>query len=180
MDNVKTVYVKVLEGSRGILQFYDKDNKIHETEAFIGINGVTKEKVEGDGKTPIGTFDLGITFGTHKFLNSINRKYIQINNNLYWVDDIKSKYYNQLVDITKVNKDWNSAEHLIEYSREYEYAVEIKVNPENVPGKGSAIFMHCSVGKPTAGCVAIDREKLLELLKCVQENGLICIEKFEK
>ena len=49
-----------------------------------------------------------------------------------------------------------------------------------MPGKGSAIFMHCSVGKPTAGCVAIDREKLLELLKCVQENGLICIEKFEK
>ena len=46
MNNGKTVYVKVLEGSRGILQFYDKDNKIHETEAFIGINGVTKEKVE--------------------------------------------------------------------------------------------------------------------------------------
>ena len=64
-----------------------------------------------------------------------NIKYIEINKNLYWVDDIYSKYYNQLVDITKVKKDWSSAEHLIEYPKQYEYAIEIKANSNNLPGK---------------------------------------------
>ena len=47
---------------------------------------------------------------------------------MYWIDDSKSKYYNKLVDITKTKKDWNSAEHLIDYPIEYEYLVEIKTN----------------------------------------------------
>lgn len=49
---------------------------------------------------------------------------------MHWVDDINSKFYNQLIDITKVKKDWNSSEHLIEYPKQYEYAIEIKTNPK--------------------------------------------------
>lgn len=124
--------------SKAILTFYDKSNKIFYTEAFIGKNGITANKVEGDGKTPEGIFKIGLIFGTHSKedieLNK-NIKYIKINKNLYWVDDIYSKYYNKLVDITKVNKDWTTAEHLIEYPRQYEYAIEIKTNSKNIPGK---------------------------------------------
>lgn len=124
--------------SKAILTFYDKTKKIFETEAFIGKNGITANKVEGDGKTPEGIFELGLVFGMHSRkeikLND-NIKYIEINKNLYWVDDIYSKYYNQLVDITKVKKDWSSAEHLIEYPKQYEYAIEIKANSNNLPGK---------------------------------------------
>ena len=36
-----------------------------ETFAFIGKNGVTKRKKEGDGKTPLGMFNFGIILGTH-------------------------------------------------------------------------------------------------------------------
>ena len=54
--------------------------------------------------------------------------------------------------------------------------MEIKTNPENIPGNGSAIFLHCSVQKPTAGCVAIEKEKMLEILKNIKENALISIE----
>lgn len=120
------------------LTFYEGKTKIFETQAFIGRNGMTKHKIEGDGKTPEGKYKLGIAFGMHdrsclKLKTDI--KYIQINENLYWVDDIKSKYYNQMVDITKVKKDWNSAEHLIEYKNQYEYAIEIKTNSKNIPGK---------------------------------------------
>ena len=107
-------------------------------EVFIGRNGVTNYKKEGDGKTPKGIFELGIVFGTHdrKDINlSNNIMYIKITDKLYWVDDINSKYYNQIIDITKVNKDWDSAEHLIQYYKEYEYAVEIKTNPKNIKGK---------------------------------------------
>ena len=92
------------------------------------------------------------------------------------MDDVSSKYYNQLVDEKNVSKDWKSAEHLSDYQKQYEYAIEIKTNPENVPGNGSAIFLHCSVQKPTSGCVAIEKEKMLEILKNLKENALINIE----
>lgn len=76
----------------------------------------------------------------------------------------------------RYQKTGKSAEHLSDYPRQYEYAIEIKTNQENVPGNGSAIFLHCSVKKSTAGCVAIEREKMLEILKNLKENTLISIE----
>lgn len=108
-----------------------------ETNAYIGKNGITSQKQEGDGKTPIGEFELGITMGTHKSQEISNKKieYKQITNNMYWVDDSKSKYYNQLVDISQTQKDWESSEHLIDYKVQYEYLIEIKTNPQNIPQK---------------------------------------------
>lgn len=173
---MQLIKVKVVEGSKGILEFIDDDKKIFEIEAFLGRNGVTINKKEGDLKTPIGTFNLGIVFGMHDIQKELKIPYIQINKDLYWVDDVNSRYYNQLVDIQKISKDWKSAEHLSDYPRQYEYAMEIKTNPENVPGNGSAIFLHCSVQTPTAGCVAIEKEKMLEILKNLKENALISIE----
>lgn len=109
-----------------------------ETNAYIGKNGMTKDKREGDGKTPVGEFELGLILGTHKHEKNINGlEYIQIIEDMYWVDDIKSKYYNMLVNIKNVEKDWDSAEHLIEYPVQYEYLLEIKTNPKNISGKGS-------------------------------------------
>lgn len=109
-----------------------------ETNAYIGKNGMTKDKREGDGKTPVGEFELGLILGTHKHEKNINGlEYIQIIEDMYWVDDIKSKYYNKLVNIKNIEKDWDSAEHLIEYSVQYEYLLEIKTNPKNIKGKGS-------------------------------------------
>ena len=129
---------KIHQTNKATLTFYDKSQKIFEADAFIGKNGITANKVEGDGKTPEGIYELGLVFGTHDKKDiklKQNIKYIKINKNLYWVDDIYSKYYNQLVDTTKVNKDWSSAEHLIEYPEQYEYAIEIKTNSKNIPGK---------------------------------------------
>ena len=142
---------------------------------YIGKNGLTNNKKEGDYKTPIGVFNLGIAFGINK--NEINNtfEYIEINNNLYWVDDPKSIYYNKLVDIEKVKKDWNSAEHLIDYPKAYEYAIEIKTNPENIKGNGSAIFLHIKDKNYTAGCISLSKENLLKLLKIINRNTKIDI-----
>ena len=146
-------------------------------EAYIGKNGTTKEKEEGDLKTPIGEFKLGIILGTHPVeeVNS-NLNYRQITEDMYWIDDSKSKYYNQLVDISKVEKDWNSAEHLIDYPIQYEYLVEIKTNPNNVSGMGSAIFLHCSNNKATEGCVAINRNAMKKIIENIDKNTKIEIQ----
>lgn len=145
--------------------------------AYLGELGTTSLKQEGDKKTPIGLFGLGICFGTHK-KEEINKKlkYIELNSNLYWVDDISSKFYNQLVDITNIPKDWNSAEHLIDFKKQYEYAIEILANPENLPNRGSAIFLHCETGKPTLGCISIKKEEIVHLLDIIDEKTKILIQ----
>lgn len=172
--NQKIVIDKI-NGSKARFTLYENSTIKLETEAFIGKNGITKDKKEGDGKTPIGEYELGISFGIHDEKEILLEDYVKINENLYWVDDAKSKYYNQLVNITKVKKDWKSAEHLIQYPKQYEYAIEIKTNPDNIPGKGSAIFLHCSVGAPTAGCIAIKTEKMKKIFKCIKEGTAINI-----
>lgn len=172
--NNQIIKVNNVNGSKATLDFFENNVKLFTTKAFIGKNGITNDKKEGDGKTPIGKYNLGLAFGTHNKVKFSN--YIKINENLHWIDDIDSKFYNQLVDITKVKKDWNSSEHLIQYSKQYEYTIEIKTNPKNIPGKGSAIFLHCSVDRPTAGCVAIDRKYMKMLMQKLENNAVICIE----
>ena len=54
---MQLIKVKVVEESKGILEYFDDDKKIFETEAFLGRNGVTTNKKEGDLKTPIGSFN---------------------------------------------------------------------------------------------------------------------------
>lgn len=165
-----------------IYVFYQKENKAIlkfpkcgiEADAYIGKNGVISDRNEGDGKTPLGEFTLGVILGTHsKVENKLN--YMKITKNMYWVDDSKSKYYNQLVDILEVEKDWDSAEHLIDYPIQYEYLIEINTNPENIKGKGSAIFLHCTNHKPTAGCVAVDREVMRKIVENIDEQTKIVI-----
>lgn len=173
IDNKIQVLVK--ENNKTILKF----PKLNiETTAYIGRNGVTNNKKEGDGKTPLGSFELGIALGTHPSIINTKLKYKQITKDMYWVDNPKSKYYNQLVDISKTPKDWNSAEHLIYYPIEYEYLIEIKTNPNNIPGKGSAIFLHCSNNKPTAGCIAIEKEIMKQIIENIDEETKIEIRSY--
>ena len=95
----QVIKVTNINGSEAILDFFENNIKVFSTKAFIGKNGITNDKREGDGKTPVGKYNLGIAFGTHDEVKFSN--YIKTNENLHWVDDVNSKLYNQLVDITK-------------------------------------------------------------------------------
>lgn len=173
-DNI--IYVDIKDDNLAILKYPEIDIEVN---AFIGENGSTLKKHEGDNKTPLGVFELGIILGTHD-KNEINTKleYQQITKDMYWVDDINSKYYNTLVNINETECDWNSAEHLIEFPIQYEYIIEIKNNPENIPGKGSAIFLHCSNSISTHGCVAIDNMTMKKLIEGIDEETKIEIRRF--
>lgn len=153
---------------------------IMETDGFIGKNGLGKE-FEGDLKTPVGEFELGLAFGVNEVVNT-ELEYYKLNENMYWVCDSNSKYYNEFVDCTKVEKDWNykECEHLIDENIAYEYAIEIKYNKEKSKGKGSAIFLHCIKNGPTAGCVSISKEKMKFLLENVRKDTRIRIVSVER
>ncbi len=169
--NDNTIYVDIKDVNLAILKYPKKNIEVN---AFIGENGSTLKKHEGDNKTPLGTFKLGLILGTHN-PGEINTKlkYIQITKDMYWIDDINSKYYNTLVNINDTKCDWNSAEHLIEFPVQYEYIIEIKNNPENIPGKGSAIFLHCSNMISTHGCVAIDSLTMKKIIESINEETKI-------
>ena len=175
MNSANKIYVNINKDNMAILKFPDYNI---ETTAYIGKNGATFNKKEGDQKTPLGEFNLGVVIGTHssnEITKKTNIKYIQINQNMYWVDDPKSKYYNKLVDLTKVQQDWNTAEHLIDYPKQYEYAIEIKTNPQNIPNNGSAIFLHCICKKYTAGCIAIQKNIMRKIIELINYNTKIII-----
>ena len=146
--------------------------------ARIGKKGVAKNPPEGGMATPIGTFKFGLAFGFKYFPVHKTLKYQIINKDLYWVSDTKSKYYNQLVNIKKVPSgsfDPKKSEHLIDYPTAYEFAIEIMFNPQNDPRRGSAIFLHVmSKNKGgTAGCVAVERNVMMKLLKYINKDTVI-------
>lgn len=171
------IYVIINKDNKAILKFLKCDI---ETKAYIGRNGATIKKREGDGKTPLGEFEFGIILSKHPEIRNKNGiKCVQINKNMYWVDNPNSRYYNKLVNILEVDKDWNSAEHLIDYPIQYEYLIEIKTNPSNIKGKGSAIFLHCTNNLATAGCVAIEKESMKKIIENLDNNTKIEIYKNE-
>lgn len=131
-------------------------------QGHTGRNGVTSSKVEGDKSTPAGLYTLTQAFGVEADPGSL-LPYRRVTQDSYWVDDPDSVCYNQWVEGTE-DKNWNSAEHLADYAGQYAYAVVVDYNMfPPVAGKGSAIFLHCG-NRATAGCVAVPRSDMLELL----------------
>ncbi len=165
-------------GSTGTLTLYNKNgnhfDKVLSTSCYVGRNGITSNKSEGDGKTPAGVYTLGQAFGVASDPGS-TRSYLKVNSNYYWVDDSTSKYYNQLVDVSKVSKDWSSAEHLIDYTSAYRYAIAVDYNTACTPYKGSAIFLHCSTGGSTSGCVAVSESYMIQILQSLKSDTRIYI-----
>ena len=166
-------------GSSGTLSYHTKDSSGIWTEEFeisadVGKNGITSSKKEGDGKTPSGCYDFIVAFGIEDNPGSI-MEYRKVTNNSYWVDDGNSPYYNQWVDAS-VTEGSFSSEHLIDHNPSYLYALNIGYNTNCVPGLGSAIFLHCKSGSgKTAGCVAIDKDYMKELITKVDAQTKIII-----
>lgn len=141
--------------------------------AYLGRNGVTQNKTEGDGCTPLGFYKIGSAFYKEQRPET-KLKTFQINEESYWVDDSKSVFYNQYVEGTE-QKDWESAERMIEYNG-YKYGFVVDYNPTCEPGKGSAIFFHVGYN-PTAGCIATNEATILKYLSVLdpQKNPYVVI-----
>jgi len=83
-----------------------------------------------------------------------------------------------MVNTSQVQKDWNSAEHLIGVMPQYRYSLALNYNTEErIPGKGSAIFLHgLHTWKTwTEGCIAIPEEYVKLLVQQLGENARIVI-----
>lgn len=178
------IIVVSVDGTDAVLSMYIKDDsnnweEILQTEAYIGKRGIGKVR-EGDNKTPVGKFTFTKAFGVLKDPGTA-LDYVQVDESHYWVDDVSSTYYNQLVSTNEVEKDWESAEHLCEYGVLYNYVLAINYNEDCVPGVGSAVFLHCTSerAKPTAGCVAIPEAHMKEILQKIEKDCVLIIDTAE-
>lgn len=140
------------------------------------------KKMEGDKCTPIGKFIIkSIFFRRDKKLNILIRKSIKskifyIHENYGWCDDIDSKKYNQLVNLT--SKFNFSHEKLFRYDDVYDIILELNYNQKpTIRNKGSAIFIHCSFNdlRNTNGCVAIKKNNLKFIINNLQKINYIYI-----
>lgn len=173
------VIVKGQGGSSATVEFHKKSSngvwtEVFSTSGYVGQNGITYNKREGDRKTPAGVYGFGTGFGVAQNPGA-NISYRVINNDDCWVDDSNSSHYNTWCSMRAPDKDWNSAEHMINFTDAYRYGIVIEYNTyDRVPGKGSGIFLHCKTS-PTPGCVAIDSNYMVTLLQQINSNALIVI-----
>ena len=140
----------------------------------IGKKGLTKKKIEGDKKTPIGTFSLGnLYYRADRNLKPLTKlKCIKLKKLMGWCDDIKSKKrYNKMININR------KLRHEKLYRKDYKYDLMIPINyntQKTKLGKGSAIFLHLTKNyKPTAGCIALKKKDFLIILRLINKKTKI-------
>ena len=151
--------------------------KVNEFEfkCCVGKNGFSKEKIEGDYKTPKGTFELEKLYyrGDRLIKPFTKLKCLKINKSMGWCNDIKDNInYNKLVDTKKKTK----FEKLYRKDFKYDLIIPIKYNWQGKLGQGSCIFLHLTKNyKPTAGCIALSKKDFLIMLKLINTKTKIKI-----
>lgn len=128
-------------------------------------------KSEGDGKSPAGVFALGRAFGTAEALPSDARgfPYLQTRASTYCVEDVRSNFYNQIIDARDVTRtSWEKWSELRRRDGLFDWGVIVRQNdPEPQRGAGSCVFLHVWRGPrvPTSGCTAMARERIQVILR---------------
>ena len=140
----------------------------------IGKNGLTKNKIEGDKKTPIGSFKISHLYYRKDRIKKLQTQLhnISIKKNMGWCDDLTNKKnYNKLI---KVNRNIKH-EKLYRKDKKYDFLIPIKYNFNNIIlGKGSCIFIHLTGNYlATAGCIALKEKDFLIMLKILKRNTKI-------
>lgn len=139
----------------------------------LGRNGVTDDKKEGDGCTPVGSFPLRRAFYRADRVAKPTTV-LEINAtlpNFGWCDDTESDSYNTFVDLPFPF----SHEDLWLQSSYYDIMAVIGYNDDPVVvGAGSAIFFHVTPDyNGTAGCVAISQDDIAWVLSNINTDTLI-------
>ena len=147
-----------------------------EFQCCIGKNGFTNKKIEGDKKTPKGTFSLEKLYYRSDKLDKPQTKLkcVEIKKNMGWCNDIKDETnYNKLINTKKKLRH----EKLFRKDFKYNLIIPIQYNwNKRILGNGSCIFLLLTkTYKPTAGCIALNLKDFLIMLKLINAKTKIKI-----
>lgn len=133
----------------------------------IGRGGVSADKREGDGATPVGVHRLvGMLYRPDRMAQPVDWA-LPIRPRDLWSDDMAHEDYNLMV---RAPYD-HSHEHLRRADPLYDLVIITDWNwPRAEPGRGSAIFIHQwrRPGYPTAGCIALSPTDLREIAPLIR------------
>jgi L,D-peptidoglycan transpeptidase YkuD (ErfK/YbiS/YcfS/YnhG family) len=141
--------------------------------AHLGPTGLSAHKREGDGATPAGSYRLGATVYGIAPDPGVRLAYHRLVCGDWWDEDPGSPGYNTFRHVTCGTRPAfrGASEALWRISPQYRYFAVIEYNAHPVvPGRGSAIFLHVSTGRPTAGCVSLPESQLLRLLRWLRPS----------
>jgi len=142
----------------------------------VGKKGVTRNKKEGDKKTPKGIFKIENLYFRKDRINKpiTSLKCVEIKKNMGWCHDTSyPKKYNKLI----IRENKIKHEKLNRKDYKYDLLIPIKYNfIKPIIGLGSCIFIHITKNyKPTAGCIALKKKDFLIMLKLIKKNTKIKI-----
>ncbi len=144
------------------------------TDGRTGYGGLVPgaRRRQGSGTTPLGSYRLLSTFGTHRAEEGERLRHRRIRRGDFWVQDNASPYYNRYRNQRQGGFRWrlpssdpNSSERLTDYRRQYEYALVLDFNRDQVRHRGAGIFLHVNGRGATAGCVSAPRPFLRMLVR---------------
>ena len=142
-----------------------------------GPGGCRRDKREGDGATPIGTWRMRrVLYRPDRLPAPITALPVApLDPQDGWCDDPADALYNQPVTLPYAA----SHEKLWRDDEIYDLIVILGHNDDPpVPGAGSAIFLHIARSdySPTQGCVALAREHLLAVLRAAEPGAAVVVE----
>jgi L,D-peptidoglycan transpeptidase YkuD (ErfK/YbiS/YcfS/YnhG family) len=160
------------EPTRGILRCAGL-----EFACALGRSGVRRDKAEGDGATPVGTFEIRMLFfrADRLAVPKTDLPLHVIHTDDGWCDAPEDARYNRLVRLPYPA----STESLWRTDDVYDLVLVIGHNDNPIiPGRGSAIFVHVATPDyaPTAGCVALARDDFLRMVRGLEPGAQITIE----
>ncbi len=139
-----------------------------------GLNEIDSSKLpiktEGDGRSPAGVFKLSAAFGYQpsEEMKGLKIPYLPITKMIECIDDIKSNFYNQIVNRDDIeNIDWQSSEKMFFVEIWYEQGIIVEHNTDPINrGSGSCIFIHnwSQPNETTAGCTEMDPVNLKKII----------------
>ena len=135
--------------------------------AWVGENGTSPSKREGDRRTPTGIFGFHRTMYGIAPSPGVRYRYHRIVCGDWWVEDPASSYYNHFrhVRCGASPPFRTTSEDMSRSPTAYRHLAVIAYNSSPVvPGRGSGIFLHASTGRPTLGCVSLLMPQLLRTL----------------
>jgi L,D-peptidoglycan transpeptidase YkuD (ErfK/YbiS/YcfS/YnhG family) len=142
----------------------------------LGRAGLTINKREGDGATPVGDWIMRKVYyrADRVFRPSTSLPISTLKPCFGWCDAPQDNNYNRLVHYPYRS----SAEALWRHDLLYDIVVVLSHNEcPRIKYRGSAIFLHIAHQNyaPTAGCIAVSKSDLLKIISTAQKNQLICI-----
>jgi L,D-peptidoglycan transpeptidase YkuD (ErfK/YbiS/YcfS/YnhG family) len=140
----------------------------------VGRNGLSADRREGDGTTPVGVFGIGpVMYGLDPD-PGVRYRYRRLVCGDWWDGDSSSRTYNSFrhVRCGRRPRFAGGSEALWTVTPAYRHFAFIEYNVRPVvPGRGSAIFLHQDTGRPTNGCVSLPSPQLVRALRWLRPRS---------